>query len=404
MQIKKTPLPNGLRVITARLPYLRSVSIAVAVGGGARYETKENAGVSHLLEHLLLEDQDAIGGIEGVGGDISGLTFEEDIGFSCWLPSRYFAELIPLFFGMLFRPSFSEEVFEKERRIMLNEYREILDDPGWRLGFLFIEELFRRHPLGNFSPSAHLRGLPGISFSAFKRFYQRQFVSGNIVIAAVGNVEHRELLGEVKAVLSDVAEGEVPPAPLGKVEPGTPRTVNVEVDSSQVYFALGCETVSIHHPERRILDLIAWYLGQGMSSRLFVKVRKEAGLVYDIGAVHDVHMDTGYLVIKGSCAPESKGRVLEIVNEELAALRAGRVENLSSAKERCAGRLEGQLEDPMYVAVSSARQELFKGEILTPDQVADEIRAIPLQDVIRLSNEVLDPGKFLLVTVGPESE
>lgn len=402
MDIKKSVLDNGLRVITARLPYLRTVNIAVAVGGGARYETKENAGISHLLEHLILDNQDAVSVIEGVGGVVNAITFEEDILIACRLPSRHFLQAMPYFFEMLFHPVFSEGQVERERGVLLEEYREVAGNPSELFVLFFAEKFFEGHPLGAHSLPAFMGALPSISLPALEQFYRWLFVTGNVVVAAVGDVDHQDFVKKMWAWEAELPVGEPPSYPRGKVKSGI-RVEGKPFPSEQAYLAFGCETVSLFHPDRYVVDVISSYLTRGSNSRLFVKLRSEEGLVYDVSSSHEIFLDTGHFAIRAVCAPENTERVLTLSLGELMALYAGKIkeEHLTAAKEQLAGELEAELENPMGLAIAFARQALFRGEFLTPDQLAGKIRAVTLEDVVRVSNGVLKPDNFLLIVVGP---
>jgi len=402
VQINKSVLDNGLRVITARLPHLRTVSIAVAFGGGARYETRENAGISHLLEHLIFDNQDAVSAIEGMGGVANGIIFEEDVLIACRLPLRHFLRGMPYFFEMLFHPRFSEERLEHERGVLLEEYREIGGNPSELFVWFFAEKFFEGHPLGSHTLAAFMEALPRIDLPALKQFYRQLFVTGNVVVSAVGDIDHQEFVKKMWAWEVALPAGKPPSYPRGQVKSGI-RVEGKPFPSEQAYLAFGCETVSLFHPDRFVLDVISSYLGKGSSSRLFTKLRSEAGLVYDVHTAHEVFLDTGHFSVQTVCDPGNAERVLDLSLLELAALCEGRIEerNLTTAKEQLAGSLEAELENPMGLALGLARQELFKGEFLTPDEVADRIRAVTLEEVVQVSNGVLDPDNFLLVVIGP---
>lgn len=405
MDINKSVLDNGLRVITARLPHLRTVNIAVAVGGGARYETKKNAGISHLLEHLVLDERDeseVIAILESKGALVNAFSCEEDIFFVCKVPLMHFALGVETFFDLLFRPAFSAESFECERKVILEEHHRLFGSPEDLLLPFFTEKLWEGHPLETSSPTAILEALPNISLLALERFYRCLFVPPNIVVCAVGDISHEEFIRYTETQVTGLPVGRRPRYPRGRVKSGI-RVEGMSSAGEEARLAFGCETVSLFHPDRHVLDVIASYLGRGMSSQLFTRVRSEAGLVYGISASHEVFLDTGYFVVTTACAPENAEEVVRLSLLEFLALYTGEIEEgkLTAAKERLAGALEAHLEDPLSLAYGFARQELFKGEIITPDQLADKMRAVSLEDVVRVSVEALWPDKFLLVVIGP---
>src|SRR3990172_6964681 len=152
---QRTTLPGGLRIVTSEMPHTRSISSAIFIGTGARYEPDEEAGLSHFLEHLLFKGtqrrptaKEISEAIEGVGGILNGATDKELTVYSCKVAKPHFPLGLDVLVDMIRDPLMAPEVVERERRVVIEELHMIQDDPRDWVDVLIDQVMWPAQPLG----------------------------------------------------------------------------------------------------------------------------------------------------------------------------------------------------------------------------------------------------------------
>ncbi len=405
---RKSVLTNGLRVLTSEMPHTRSATVSIYVGAGSRYEADEEAGLSHFLEHMLFKGasrrptaKEISVAIEGVGGISNAATDRELTVYYAKVPHTAVLEAVDVLADMVSAPIMDPAELEKERHVILEELAAIEDNPAELAGILVDETLWPDQPLGRTiggTPES-VRSLPA---SAVERYLRAQYVPGNMVLAVAGNVRHEEVV--------EAAERW-----LGAMRPGTPRAwfpavgrngaapVAVrEKVTEQAHVCIAFPSVPLGHPDRYAVDIVSALLGEGMSSRLFLELREERALVYDVHSYASGFRDAGCLTIYAGCDPENARVTAEAIVEEVEKLRGGVPEDeLEKAKEMVRGRVLLRLEDTRAVSGWLGAQELLLDRVLTVDDVLARIDAVAAEDVTRVMNAYFRPEQAVLAAVGP---
>jgi len=248
-----------------------------------------------------------------------------------------------------------------------------------------------------------VRTLP---IAAVNRYLRAQYVPENIVLTVAGNVRHEEVVEGAERWL-----GDMPSQTAGAWYPaistnGTPRLAVREKQTEQAHICLAYPSVSLHDPDRYAVDLLSTILGEGMSSRLFLELREERALVYDVHSYPSEFRDTGSFTIYAGCDPSNARITVEAVLEQTALLLRGLPEaELAKAKEMAKGRIQLRMEDTRSVAGWLGSQELLLGRVQSVDEVVEQIDAVTHDQVMAVGERVLSPSKANLAVVGPfESE
>jgi predicted Zn-dependent peptidase len=152
---EKTTLRNGVRIVTAEMPHVRSVSTALFFGVGSRFESSEEAGISHFIEHMLFKGAEryptaqAISeAIEGIGGVFNGGTGKELTGYTAKVSCDHFVDALDVLVNMVRQPLFDPQELEKERRVITEELNMYKDSPQEWVQVLIDETLWPDLPLG----------------------------------------------------------------------------------------------------------------------------------------------------------------------------------------------------------------------------------------------------------------
>lgn len=408
---KRSTLSNGLRIVTGEMPHTRSATISVYVGAGSRYEPDEEAGLSHFLEHMLFKGasrrptaRDISEAIEGVGGMHNAATDREVTVYYAKVPHTAALETIDILADMVRDPVMDPAELEKERAVILEELAGIEDSPAELAGILIDETLWPGQPIGR-----NVGGTPetvrALPVSAVTRYFRRQYVPSNLVLVAAGNVNHDEVVAAAQRWLGDMPALEPGPWYPALARNGTPRLAVRDKPTEQAHICIAYPSVSLSHPDRFAVDLLSTILGEGMSSRLFLELREERALVYDIHSYPSEFRDTGSFTIYAGCDPDSARTTVEVTLAETAKLLEGIPDaELAKGKQMARGRIQLRMEDTRSVAGWIGSQELLLGDILTVDEVVARIDAVTRDDVLRVGRAILAPANAMLAIVGPFGE
>lgn len=405
---ERTVLPSGPRVISARLPGSRSVAAAVHVLAGARHEAPDEVGVAHFMEHIAFKgtaayrDARAVAEtIEGVGGSFNAATDRESTVYWVRVPRSEARRGFEVLGELVVRPTLDPAEIERERTVIVEEIRSYLDDPVEHVHILFDRALFGDGPLGReiCGDEAAIRRLPS---GTIRGFWARAYRPGNVVVAVAGDIEH-EAAVELAAAAFGTGDGRLPPPDPAPGLPAGPRVLLAERDTAQAQLVVGVPALRRDHPDAWVLAVLNTLLGDGMSSRLFLRVREEQALAYDIGSGVVDYTDAGALEISAGVDPEALEPALRSVLAELARLRDEPVPaaELEKAKRYLGGSLELRMDDARGVASWLGVQEALHERVLTVDEALARIEEVTADDVARLAGALFRDEALRLAVVAP---
>ena len=404
---RRTLLDNGLRVVTCDMPHTRSVSIAVYVAVGSRHESDELAGVSHFIEHMLFKGtsrmpsaREISEAIEGTGGVLNAGTEHELTTYWCRVALPHFQDSLALLLDLLGNSLFEKENIEKERLVIIEELNMINDYPTAKVDALIDEMLWPEHPLGR-DIAGTKKSIAAMDREDLLDHLGTHYVASNVVVSVAGNVDHDGTAGLV-AGLSEGWPTGAPPAPRSVGALQSERQVRLHTRrTEQTHLAIAVPGVSRGDPDRYALDLLSVILGEGMSSRLFVEVRENLALAYDIQSGVSHFLDSGAFVITAGIDPKRVHDAVRTVLEVTAGLRDGVPEDeLDRAKRFAIGRMLLRMEDTRAVAGWMGNQELFFGQILEVDEVVDIVDQVTTDDVGRLARDLFVTERLNMAVVG----
>jgi predicted Zn-dependent peptidase len=403
---RKSVLPNGIRIVTERMPHVRSVAVGVWVETGSRHEPDERGGVSHLIEHLVFKGtatrsaEEIARTMDSVGGQMDAFTTKEHTCFYVQVLDEHLGLAVDLLTDILLHPSFDGEELEREKSVVLQEIKMVEDTPDDVIHDLFAAQVWAGHPLGR--PILGTRELvTGFSRDAIAAHFVDEYLPPRLIIAVAGNVTHDEvvdLFGRgFNGYQRPVAARAQQPAVL---QPG----VNiVQKTLEQVHLVMGFP--GLHHsaPERYALFLLNDVIGGSMSSRLFQEVRERQGLVYSIHSGVQAFADTGTLYLYAATDAPNFSKVLKSILKELRIVKKSGVtaEELRRAKDHLKGSLMLSLESTSSRMNRLAKHELHLGSFLTMDEMLAAIDAVRHEEVQALVSELLDEERLALTTLGP---
>ena len=409
-EVTLSSLPSGLRVVTERVPGVRSASVGVWIGVGSRDETPQQAGAAHFLEHLLFKGTrrrtaaEIAEEIDAVGGELNAFTGKEHTCFYAHVLDSDVALAVDLLADVVTAATCAQADVELERAVVLEEIAMRADDPEDLLGEVFDVALFGDHPLGRpviGSPES----VGAMTRARLRGFWRRHYTPPRMVVAAAGNVTHEHI---VALVGESFPAGD--PDPVAPAEPRSGRPVPVAAgglalhteDSEQVHLMLGVPGLARHDERRAVVEVLNAGLGGGLSSRLFQQVREQRGLAYSVYSGATSYTDAGQLGVYAGCQPERVAEVVEVTRRVLAEVAADGLTEAEVARAR--GSLRGGLvlglEDTASRMHRIGQHELDLGRQRSVRESLDAIDAVTADQVASLAASMLG-GPFTTAVVGP---
>ena len=325
--VVETTLENGIRVVTEAMGETRSVSIGVMVAASPRQEREGEVGLAHLVEHMMFQgtssrsSRDISRMMDESGGQMGGFTAKDYTSYTATVLDDHATYALDLLGDILLNSEFSEEALEREKEVVLREIDGENDIPGHRVHNALKAHVWQGHSLGR--AVAGLReGVKGFTREDAIYFMHGHYLPDQVTIAACGHLNHEEIVSQVRdsfwRMLGEKGPDSVVSATFH------PGVVVEDVDVNQAYFSIGIPAPAYASKKRYLIYLLNTLLGGGGSSRLYERLREEAGLVYQIDSEHYGYKDAGILVIEGSTLPEYLMDVLTLVFGELEKLAFGR--------------------------------------------------------------------------------
>lgn len=405
---ERTALPEGPRVISSRMPGARSVSIAAYVLAGSRLESAAEAGAAHFMEHLTFKGTAAYPStraiseaIEGVGGSFNAATDRESTVYWVRVPLREAARAMDVLGELIVRPALATDEIEGERSVIIEEIRSYQDDPAEYAQTLFQAALFGDGPLGReiCGDEAGIRSLPP---GVIRDFWRTMYRPANTVVALAGDVSH-ETAVELAGRAFGSGNGAIPAYDPAPALPAGERVRFERRPTAQAQLVVGLPALRRDHPDSWTLAVLNAVLGDGMSSRLFLNVREELGLAYDIGSGLVDYADAGAIEVSAGVDPAGLVEALTAVLAELDRLRSELVpgDELEKARRYLSGGLELRMDETRHVASWIGGQEALHDRVLTVDDALAAVAAVTAEDVRRVAADLLTDDGLRLAAVAP---
>jgi len=409
MYYNRTTLENGLRLLTAPMPGMRSASIAFFFPVGSRYESRQLAGVSHFIEHMLFKGtqhyptaKSISEAIEGVGGSFNGSTSKELTSYTARVPGEHLEEVLHVLADMVRNPLFEAAEIEKERNVIIEELRSTKDEPQEWVSLLVDEITWPDRELGRDDAGfeetvAHLQREQMLTY--FDEYYR----PNGLVISIAGNIDEQKTIALVQTLFGDWQQHEQRPYAdcLPPVDVNPLAVINKATE--QVNLCLGTLGISYASPDYYAFMLANAILGDGMSSRLFQIIREEQGLAYDIGSYFNSYAETGNFVISAGIDASQTEAVVRAILREMDQVSQTLIahDELARVKAYIRGSMLLGMEGTHQVASWLGSQESLRSEILDIEKMIALIEAVAPQDIQRVAQTCFAPSWRRLAIIGP---
>lgn len=404
-------LPSGLPVLTAPVKGTQAVTVLVFAGAGSRYETEKERGISHFLEHMFFKGgnkyrnaAEVSMAIDAVGGDFNAFTGKEYAGYYVKVAAEHVELACSVLSDMLLNAKFPQEEIEKERGVIIEEYRMYQDTPMYQAGWNFESLLYGDQPLG-WDTIGTEEVIRSVNQADFQKHKDELYTPDNAVVTFAGNIESAQAMALAETYFADLSGKKAKTfAPLKKINGG--RVMLTSKQTEQAHLVLGVEGMSSLSDDHFAQKLLAIILGGSMSSRMFLKIREARGLCYYISTSTDNYLDTGIVSTRaGVDQSRLHEAITAIVHEYMVCAKDGfTADELTRAKDYLKGKITLSLED------SEERAHFFGKQLLMYPKVRDitdyfaEVEKVTLEQTNALAKHLFTPEHLRLVVIGKGQE
>ncbi|MCL1849295.1 MAG: insulinase family protein [Clostridiales bacterium] len=405
--IRLHTLANGVRIISEKIPGVRSCSIGIWVGAGSRMEQQGEHGITHFIEHLLFKGterrtaKDIAEALDSVGGQLNAFTAKEMTCYYARVMDVHLPMAVDVLTDMLFHSTFQQDYLDKERGVIKEEISMYEDSPDELIHDVFLTAAWPDNPLGT-PILGTAESLDAIDGEMIRRYIQRQYVPERIVVACAGSLEHDlvlELLAPAFEGLEQAKQPPLVPAPAAL----SGEDVHMVKDTGQVQICLGTRGVAAADDKNYPMYVLNNVLGGGLSSRLVQTIREERGLAYSTYSFNSAFSDAGIYALCAGTSPKTAELVISLIRQEMESIRVKGVtpDELSRAKEQVRGGLYMGLESVSNRMNRLGRNLLMLDRIISPETTMEMVDAVVLEDIPKLA-EYLFQEPHVLATIGPE--
>ncbi|MBC5806357.1 MAG: peptidase M16 [Candidatus Eremiobacter antarcticus] len=402
----KTVLDNGVRVISERLPYVRSASIGLWVGVGSSHEEAALRGISHVIEHMLFKGTPKRSArqiaelMDSVGGHLNAFTDKEITCYHGRVVDAHVALAFDVLADMFKHAKFDPDDLHNEQQVILEEIRMYDDSPDELSQDLFLRSVWGGSSLGE-PTIGYAATVSAVTRDAITAYMRSKYTPDRVVVTAAGNIEHSQFVALVAEQLGSMAgaDGNAPlPAPAFR-----PAVTARYKDCEQVYILIGAEGTRADDDRRYPLSVLDTILGGGMASRLFQEIREQRGLVYSVYSSHNTYRNAGLFSMSASTSPKNAAEVVSLIREELSRLAADGVSEaeVARAKEHIKGNMLLSLESTSTRMIRLGRSELNIGRHISTAEVTERIEAVSKEQVDALARQLFVGERLALTVLGP---
>ncbi|MCU0317015.1 MAG: insulinase family protein [Fimbriimonadaceae bacterium] len=404
--IQKTTLSNGVRVLTERVDHVGSASIGLWCQTGSAQEFENEAGITHLIEHMLFKGtpkrsaKEIAEAIEGRGGMLNAFTDKEQTCYYCRVLADDSENAVDVLTDMMTHSLIDADELEMEKGVVLEEIKRGEDEPGDLVFDLHLQGLWEDHELGK--PVIGTKE----SVSSFGRqnlvdYMDRQYRGNRVVLTSAGRVDHDSFVRWAEEKLGHLPAGD-PNGSLARPK-GQPGTQLVQKEIEQVHFCIGTDGVSHYDDTIYIATLLDAVLGGGMSGRLFQEVREKRGLVYAIASYNLIYSSGGAFTVWGGTSPEKWEQLQSVVRDVFDDVRTNgpTEEELTRVKRQIRGNLVLGLEGMSNRMMRMSRNELIHGRQIPIEETLAKLEAVTCGHVRDYAHESLDEERMRVTSIQP---
>lgn len=392
------------------MPSNRTASVVVMTGTGSRYETAEENGLAHFLEHMFFKGtkkrptaREISEELDAVGSHYNAFTAQDRTAYYAKVSEQYLDTALDVISDIFLNSTLPSKEITKERGAIIQEIDMYEDMPMRTVGEVF-EELFygKDHPLGRtiLGPKENIRTFKRKDFDSYLK---RHYTPSNTVVAIAGKFDEKKVLAKIQKDFGVLKHGNpVSPLPYTHSQ-SEPRVKIKEKKTDQTQLIIGVPAYPYLHKDEYALTVLTTILGGGMSSRLFMEVREKRGLAYSVQAWAEKHLDTGYFAVQAGVEHGKLEKTVQTILAEFKKIQKTKVSatELKKAKAYLKGSMTLSRETSDEVATAAASSVLRFGYVRTLEELFKGIEKVAADDIQRVAKDIFKTEGLNLAIIGP---
>lgn len=402
-EITTFQLASGMTVLVQSMPWLRTAAFTLSLRGGIQYEPLDRSGLASMVCEMVQRgagshsSRDLVAVQDNLGMDRNSGVSTATVSFGSAMPAESFGEALKLYADIARRPHLPADQIEDARMMMMQELRAIEDEPTQRV-MRRIRELHYGKLLGRGSQGT-MESLAAINSDDIREFYTQHYHAGGAILTVAGRVDPDTVMRQAEQAFGDWSSRDFGEAP----EPaGSPAYEHLEADSSQTHIAFSFPNIQYGHPDYFRMRAGIGILSDGMSSRLFDRVREKRGLCYTVSASCHSLVNAGGVFGYAGTTPARAQETLDVTLHEIKSLPSDLEQSeLDRWKVRIESGLIMEQESSASRASSLASDYFQLGRAMSTEELSAIIDSLTLAEV----KDYWDshpPTDYRIVTLGPE--
>ena len=409
--VNYSKLTNGVRVLIIPMPGVESVTAMILCKTGSRNETLPQAGISHVLEHMVFKGTTkypspmAIAeAVDGIGAEQNAFTSKEYTGYYITSAAKHLELTLDIQSQMLTEPLLPQDDLDREREVIVEEINMYEDQPMAMASEHFENLMYDGSSMGRLIIGTK-ETVRATTSEDLRKYMDRWYRGGNILVVIAGKITNPKFSNsQIEEKFGKMGTGDINKYETGATY-GKAEAKHYKKKTEQAHFVMGVPGLATTDPRRYALQMGQIVLGGGMSSRLFNEIREKRGLAYYVKADLDMNSDCGYLSVRAGVKLEKLAEAMKVVKEEMLKLASTITEaELAKAKEFILGHMPLSLEGSMDVAQFYGMRALIMDEIRHPSEVIKMVNEVTLEQVKEVIGELVQEKLISSVVVGPKAK
>lgn len=406
---EKIELEKGLRLITVPQDNTKAATVLILVATGSKYETKDNNGISHFLEHMFFKGTKKrptalaiTETLDKVGGVYNAFTSKEFTGYFAKVASEKLNLALDWVSDIFLNSRIAPQEIEKEKGVILEEINMYLDTPTRYINNLWEEVLYGDQPAG-WKTIGTKKNVAGFSREDLIDYLNSHYSASNTLVCVAGSFNPKDVKQQVKKYFKHLKANKTETKPPVKEKQQKPQVLLHYKKTDQTHLCLGARGFDLFAEQKYAQGLVATILGGNMSSRLFSIIREKYGLAYYVSTSLQCYTDSGYVVTQAGVPHKHLEKVIKLILKEYKNIQEKTLtsQELQKAKDYIKGTTTLELESSDAKASFFATQELLIGKILTPDQKFAKIDKVTLKEIKKVARTIFQPKNLNLALIGP---
>ncbi len=404
--INKTVLANGTKIVSKKMPHVRSISMGVWVSVGARDESREQSGLSHFIEHMIFKGTARRNAyqiakeFDAIGGQTNAFTSMEHTCYHAKVLDSHLETMVDILSDIFLNSVFDANEVERERPVIFQEIGMLEDTPEDYVHQLAGSNFWGDHPLGR-SIIGTRANILRFNADTIKQYFLQFYHPERIVISAAGNLEHDRILELIGPSFETIHNGGRLPE---RTKPQIRPSIKIhQRDLEQAHICLSTMGTAINDPRRFAFSLMNTLIGGNMSSRLFQEIREKRGLAYSVYSFISSHVDSGMFGVYCGVNPKDTRQAINLIHQTLQTICQKKItrDELLDAKEYTKGNLFLASESADNQMVRLAQNEIYFGKYIPLRTVIDKVEAVNIDDIQELARSLFQPQQTALTLLGP---